>query len=150
MLSSPLDRNPSGRLARWALKLQGFDYEIEHRKGSLNLVPDALSRMYEDDAECEIATLELPTKTQDEWYTQMLAKVRKDPLGNPDWKIAGGRLYTYRPDPSVDDYLEDEDAWKLAIPLEKRHAVLGESHDEPTSGHLGRTKIYQRLARYYY
>ena len=41
--------NPTGLLARWALELQAYDFEIVHRKGSLNYVPDALSRMYEDE-----------------------------------------------------------------------------------------------------
>jgi len=29
------------RLARWALKLQGFNFSIEHRRGSENVVADA-------------------------------------------------------------------------------------------------------------
>ena len=37
-------KNPTGRLARWALELLEFDYEVVYRKGSSNLVPDALSR----------------------------------------------------------------------------------------------------------
>ncbi|KAH8321978.1 hypothetical protein KR067_013018 [Drosophila pandora] len=41
----------SGRLARWAIKLQGFVFKIEHRKGSQNVVPDALSRSFEEPTE---------------------------------------------------------------------------------------------------
>ena len=42
-------RNPTGRLPRWGLELQGYDIEIIHRKGALHHVPDALSRMSEGD-----------------------------------------------------------------------------------------------------
>jgi len=30
----------NSRLARWALALQRYSFDIEHRKGSLNIVPD--------------------------------------------------------------------------------------------------------------
>uniref|UniRef100_A0A3B3D9F3 ribonuclease H n=1 Tax=Oryzias melastigma TaxID=30732 RepID=A0A3B3D9F3_ORYME len=36
--------NPSGRLARWSLRLQDFDFNIIHKPGENNKVPDALSR----------------------------------------------------------------------------------------------------------
>ena len=41
-------KNPTGRLARWALRLLAHNIKIVHRKGSEHNVPDALSRMYED------------------------------------------------------------------------------------------------------
>jgi len=38
----------SGRLARWSLQLQGYDFSIEHRKGSENVVANTLSRIIEE------------------------------------------------------------------------------------------------------
>ena len=33
-------KNPTSRLARWALELQGHKFTVEHRKGALNHVAD--------------------------------------------------------------------------------------------------------------
>jgi len=39
----------SSRLARWALKFQAYNFKIEHRRGKLNVVPDVLSMVHEDE-----------------------------------------------------------------------------------------------------
>lgn len=35
----------SSRLVRWSLQLQAYDFSIQHRKGSENVVADTLSKM---------------------------------------------------------------------------------------------------------
>ena len=59
-------KEPTGRLARWALELQQWNVQIEHRKSAMHRVPDALSRIQESDAgETEIAAFE---EVVDPWY----------------------------------------------------------------------------------
>lgn len=38
-------QNPAGRLARWAVKLRQHSFDLVHRKGRFNVVPDCLSRI---------------------------------------------------------------------------------------------------------
>ncbi|CAB0035062.1 unnamed protein product, partial [Trichogramma brassicae] len=42
-------KDPNGRLARWALEMQQWNFVIEHREGALHHLPDALSRVFTDE-----------------------------------------------------------------------------------------------------
>ena len=149
-------KNPTGRLGRWVQELQGYDFEVIHRKGTCNVVPDALSRMFEDTeksegkSESEILAISIIKETTDEWYKKRYNQIPKHPKRYKDWKIFNGNIYRYRPAADIDGIMTDLDAWKLVVPEEKRAEILFEAHDEPTSGHPGKERTYQKIAQNYF
>ncbi|XP_039310315.1 uncharacterized protein K02A2.6-like [Solenopsis invicta] len=146
-------KNPTGRLARWALELLEYDYEVVHRKGAQHHVPDALSRMFEGETEpavVAVADAINPPNTQDQWYLKKFREVGKVKRNCTDWKIVDGQLYFLKPRPVTSAIVPDLDRWKLVLPRELREEALRESHDDPQSGHLGVDKIHYRLSIAYY
>uniref|UniRef100_A0ABD2WZD5 RNA-directed DNA polymerase n=1 Tax=Trichogramma kaykai TaxID=54128 RepID=A0ABD2WZD5_9HYME len=138
-------REPTGRLARWALELQNWTFTIEHRKGTHMKMPDFLSRMPTQDD--EVAAFE---NVNDPWYLDRLADVAKFPRKYREWHIDDGLLYRHRKDELLDPIEDGVEGWRLIVPAEHRPRVLQEAHDEPSAGHLGQGKTYDRVARQYY
>ncbi|XP_032689765.1 uncharacterized protein LOC116853019 [Odontomachus brunneus] len=73
---------PTGRLARWIIELQQYDFEIQYRRGSLNTVADALSR------QPQIYTV----TTACQWYREIKSQVAEEPNTRPDYKVIEGKL----------------------------------------------------------
>ena len=142
-------RNPCGRLARWTLELQQYDFTVEHKAGKCHVVPDTLSRIYEDNEE-EICAIGANEEILDSWYKERLENVRNNPEKFRDWKIVNGLLYYYRPDPASAAFIEDEYDWKLVVPKENRSQILKECHNDPQSGHLARQKTLKRVSLRYF
>lgn len=80
--------SPTGRIARWLLELQQHNYEIRYRRGSANIVADALSRRETISA--------LHKDQQCTWYHPLKEAVRKNPEEFPDYLWQDGRLYHHR------------------------------------------------------
>lgn len=138
-------KDPVGRLARWAIKLQQFDMEVVHRKGSLNIVPDALSR-----APVETCLLDFSSSdfASDQWYSKMLKNVSEEPQKYADWMIDGEKLYKHLPDDL--SFRTNNPVWKLVVPKSLRKDVLKECHDNPLASHGGVFKTTSRLKELYY
>ena len=149
-------KGSTGRLARWALQLQSYDYELTRRKDISGRIPAALAgepiETKDEIANLNVVGTENPdfTKTSDPWYLKRFSHVQRLPRHNPDWVIKDSRLYFHRPNILTDGLLDDIDAWKLVVPAEWREEVLEECHDVPQAAHLGIKKTYHRVTQQYY
>lgn len=128
-------KNPTGRLARWAVQLQQYNMEITHRKGSSMQAPDALSRN-----PVEVSLVDFPPDVKDPWYVELVHKVRKDPEDYGKFAIHDDKLFklvTIHPALPL--------KWVQVVPREVRAELLHQCHDVPTSGHGGVFRTLQRL-----
>ena len=141
-------REPTGRLARWALELQQWEVRIVHRKGAMHRVPDPLLRIQEvDEGEVEIAAFE---EVRDPWYLKRIEEIQTNPIKYKSWRIDDGLIYKQRHDPILGPVTGEEDTWKLVILVEHRDRVLRDAHFEATAGHLGIEKTYEKITQEYY
>lgn len=85
--------NPTGRLARWGLRLSTFNYIIKHRRGSDNVVPDSLSRAIQV-APIQTTPSHSPSyTTQDMWYLNLFNGCSSNPTAFPNYQILNNKLY---------------------------------------------------------
>ena len=130
---------PSGRLARWALKIQEFNIEIGYRAGKHNQNADTLSRIPLP----LVATVTF-NKEDSNWT--------KDQLHDTFCKDILEKLKTCH---EVANYSLSENGElyyldKLVVPESKRAEIYEINHDHMAAGHLGVAKTKARIQRRYY
>lgn len=146
-------RDLSGRLARWSLQLQAFDFSIEHRKGAENVVADTLSRMPVDSeviAE-EIVNEDIldfeTTAFESEEYVELRRTILENQERLPDLKVDNERIYI-RMKHFEEETMEFE--WKLWIPQDITYPLIEQAHNYTESVHEGINKTLNRLRTFYY
>lgn len=143
----------SGRLARWSLKLQSFDFEIEHKKGSANVVPDTLSRAFAEELTIEnpnltAIDLESPEFLSTE-YLELKEVIETNQSRLPDLRIDGPRVFKRTALDDLDNLLESP-PWKLWVPTALRNQLIIGAHNPPLSSHRGFAKTLKKVRRLYY
>lgn len=136
--------NPTGRLARWGVRLSAFNFEIKHRRGVDNVIPDALSRS------CKISAINsnnILLNTNDQWYLNIFNGCQNSPTSFPNYLVKNNRLFRYS---KSNNPLHKEFEWKEVIPAESRQAIVLENHSNPTAGHFGIFKTFKRLSLSYF
>lgn len=120
-----------------ALKLQGYSFNIEHRSGKDNLVPDALSRNSDENYVTELSTDTLPAidLESEAFESNEYKKIRK--------KFESAQLPDYM-------VVDENTQFKLIVPESLREDVIISNHNPPTTGHSDIAKTLNRIRRYFY
>lgn len=145
-------KDPTGRLARWSVRIQQYDFTIVHRKGSDHVIPDMLSRAVPiiDSIHVSDSASDTPdVHISDKWYLKMIEQVEKYPLKYSGWRVSGKALFKYVKQ-DYPELREENDYWKRVIPKNERKVLINMAHDPPMAGHMGIFKTYNRLTEKYY
>ena len=71
--------------------LQDYRFTIEYKKGALNDVPEALSRIYEGEEGPVLAVISWVASTKDEWNLRLLREVTEEHTRYPRMKVVPGQ-----------------------------------------------------------
>lgn len=149
-------KNPSGKLARMSYKLQQYSFNVFHKRGKDNLIPDLLSRAeYDSTYSCDSVDVDPapePAKffqpvffalneIDDDWYFNFRDQIQKDPKSYKLFAVENGFVYHYY------GILNGKETFVPLIPYNKRLELIKLYHEPPTSGHLGIFKTYELVRR---
>lgn len=132
-------KDPVGRLARWALRLQAYNYNLIYRKGKLNVVPDALSR--------SVGSIDLIKDDfcSDPKYNDLRNRILKNPENFPDFRCEENIIFKHTNNPKSYEF-----QWKVLVPSNLQSKILLNCHDDPKSAHGGITKTITRVKSRFY
>lgn len=140
----------SGRSARWSLKLQQFNFSMEHRKGTLSVVPDTLSRFDVDELKinCNPPNIDLASpEFNSSEYEELRAKIRQDQELLPDLCLSDNFIYKrvkFRN--NVD---AEEDHWRLWLPKTLIRYTIKSAHEEGCHGGFNKT-LFRIRQKYFW
>ena len=150
-------KDPTGRLARWALRLQEYTYTVVYKSGKLHQDADCLSRYPVADRpststasiDCVFSLSQLLSLgdelRRDPHISQIMQRLRSSPHD------ASVRMFAFKDDTLYRRNLSPVGPALLpVVPKHLRSTVLHELHDAPTAGHLGVSRTYDRVRRRFY
>lgn len=156
--------NTTGRLTRWLIKLQDFDYSIVYKSGKTHNDVDCLSRnpvlapTSENEDMFEVPMFLLKNhdlvleQSKDNDISDLIYAVNNPDDNNinismrrraRNFRLIDNVLYKHNADFTGNDNL-------LVIPKHLVLEILHSHHSEPLAGHLGMNKTYSKISKRYY
>ena len=160
--------NPTGRLARWSLLIQQFDFEILHRPGKENGNADSLSRrpykicqLTTSDNETRNEILEFQRRDVDlasiiEYLEDGIlpheeTKTRKILLSSDSFLVGEDKLlYHLERNRRRKCRAKHELTLQLVIPASMKYEVVANAHDHMVGGHFGVYKTFDKIFQKYW
>ena len=152
-------KDASGRLARWALLLQQYDFEIVHRPGKVQGNADSLSRRPHVTSEFNSLQREDPqvSKTRemqrrDVELSEIIDFLESDVLPFDDRDARFAHQYCFllyhldskRRSNSYDSFSQ------LVVPASLRFEILSNVHDHVSGVHFGVHKTFDKVKQRYW
>lgn len=158
-------KDQKGRLLRWSIRAQEFNFQINVVRGKDNELADVLSREIDHEIlseeeinkadkskvieeievnqpHAEINLIQPEKETSDKWYLRTHEQAKQK--STDEYKIENNELYYKRPA----TIYNSERTWVICIPREARLNVLREEHDDRS--HPGMYKTIDRIKKLYY
>lgn len=144
-------KDPTSRIARWAVFLSMFNLQVVGLPGSENGLADFLSRkpetvagLREDEGETDYTPIFWDWRTmRDLQHKDKYCALKLFELGAERGQAVGN----YTTDARGLLYKVARPVDLLVVPAAGRHLVLELTHDLPLSGHYGQTLTFRRTAR---
>jgi hypothetical protein len=131
-----------GRLARWAIELQQFDFDVIYVKGQTNVVADHLSRhplpsisQLHADENVNWSKLQSSDSSLDAIREKAATGSSRSFVTDTE-----GVLYRRSLDQRTNQWIQLK-----VVPSSLVKRIMNMTHDSPLAGHLGQTKTFKRI-----
>lgn len=154
-------KDPSGRLARWSLRLQEYDVTVVYKSGKKHSDADCLSRapILTGENEMEedfpfvgvVHTADMALyQQQDADLRPLIEQLRGESTTLPRLFLRGLASYSLRNNVLYKRSYGSQEKLLLVVPSALRSEILRACHDEPSAGHLGVSCTFARIHDRYY